>query len=94
VYHGPVKRWRSNFYTDTDPKALEVWLDLHRKMPPAKKIAAVFELNDLATKVTEAGVRRMYPHAGEHEVFLRTVARRLDREDMIRAYGWDPEAHE
>jgi hypothetical protein len=89
-----VKRKRSNFYADTDPRAMQVWLDLMRKMTSAQKIAAVFELNELAIKISEAGVRRMYPKAGEREVFLRTVARRLDRDTMIRVYGWDPQAHE
>lgn len=36
---------------------------------------------------------RMYPEADEREVFLRVAARRLDRESMIKAYGWDPDEH-
>jgi hypothetical protein len=35
----------------------------------------------------------MYPRAGEREVFLRVAARRLDRETMLRVYGWDPDLH-
>jgi hypothetical protein len=35
----------------------------------------------------------MYPQASEREVFLRVAARRLDRDSMIRAYGWDPALH-
>jgi hypothetical protein len=35
----------------------------------------------------------MYPDAGEREVFLRVAARRLDRETMIKVYGWDPKLH-
>jgi len=38
-------------------------------------------------------VRAMYPEASEREIFLRVAARRLDRETMVRAYGWDPELH-
>ena len=34
------------------------------------------------------------PHASEHEVLLRLAALHLDRETMIRAYGWDPESDE
>jgi hypothetical protein len=64
----------AGWYEDTDPEALEVFLQLHRQMTPSQRVARVFELT-----------------AGEREVFLRVAARRLDRETMIKAYGWDPE---
>jgi len=35
--------------------------------------------------------RKRHPEISEREAFLRTAARHLDRETMIRAYGWDPE---
>jgi hypothetical protein len=40
--------------------------------------------------LAEENVRKLYPAASEREIFLRSAARRLDRETMIRAYGWDP----
>jgi hypothetical protein len=80
-------------YTDTDPKAMEVWLDLLRKMTPEERFTRGLQLCDLAAAVSEAGVRAAYPHADEREVFLRTAARRLPRECMIQAYGWDPQQH-
>jgi hypothetical protein len=80
-------------YTDTDPRAMEVWLDLLRKMPPGKKIESVFELSRMAVQFSEAGVRMAYPEADDREVFLRTAARRLSRDLMIRAYGWDPQTN-
>ncbi len=81
------------WYADTEPKALEVFLDLQRKMSPAEKIVAIFQWSDFVMRFAEAGVRSQYPEADEREVFLRLAARRLDRETMIRVYGWDPEAH-
>jgi hypothetical protein len=81
-------------YSDTDPRAMEVWINLLRKKSPGEKIAAVFELTELARQMTERGVRAQYPEADEREIFLRTAARWLSREDMIRAYDWDPAAHE
>ena len=42
----------------------------------------------------EAGVRLQYPEASEREILLRTAARHLSRDLMIRAYGWDPEGNE
>ena len=83
----------TDFFSDTDPKALEVFLEIHRKMPVARKIDTVFEMTELVLAAAKAGVRMQYPDADEREVFLRATARRLDRETMIRAYGWDPLDH-
>jgi len=81
-------------YSDTDPRAMEVWLDLLRRMPPGEKIAAVFATSQLMMQISEAGVRLAHPEADDREGFLRTAARRLSRDLMIRAYGWDPQLHE
>jgi hypothetical protein len=81
------------WFTDTDPRLLEVWLERLRRLTEAEKFLMVFDLTDMATRFAEAGVRARYPYASDREVFLRYAALRLDRETMIRAYGWDPEAH-
>jgi len=73
---------------------MEVWLDLQRRMPPGDKIAAVLAASQLVLQIYEAGVRLQYPNADEREIFLRTAARHLSRDLMIRAYGWDPQLHE
>jgi hypothetical protein len=90
--------WRTLLATfelsDTDPQAREVQLALLRKMAPEQRLALALELTDFALRVSEAGVRQMYPDAGEREVLLRAAARRLTREQMIGAYGWDPESDE
>jgi hypothetical protein len=78
-------------YSDTDPRALEVMYDLHRKMPPGEKIALVFQLSAMVMGLAEAGVRAMYPEAGEREVLVRLAARHLDRDLVMRAYGWYPD---
>jgi len=81
-------RW----YEDTDPKALDVFLRLHREMTPGERAARIFEM---ARSRKTCNARRYVdvPRAGEREVFLRVAARRLDRQTMIRAYGWDPALH-
>lgn len=76
---------------DTDPATLKVWLEIQRRMTPAEKLHLVLESSVLLLQMYEAGVRLHYPHAADREVFLRVAARHLDRETMIRAYGWDPE---
>ena len=78
-------------YADTDPRALEVMYDLQRKMPPGEKLAWVFQLSGMVLSLAEAGVRAMYPQAPEGEILVRLAARHLDRELVIRAYGWYPD---
>jgi hypothetical protein len=84
---------RCDFYSDTDPAALEVFLDLQRRMPPEQKLAMVFGAIRLMSGLVESAIRAEHPEAGDREIFLRVAARRLDRDLMIRAYGWDPEEH-
>ncbi len=81
----------STRWSDTDPRAMEVFVDLHRRMTVSDKVARVFEMTEMLLRLSEAGVRQRYPEAGEREVFLRTAALRLDRVLMIRAYGWHPD---
>jgi hypothetical protein len=82
-------RW----YEDTTPKALEVFIELHRRMTPSQRLSHVFELTEFQEGLQRSSVRSMYPEADEREVFLRVASRRLDRETMIKVYGWDPELH-
>ena len=79
-------------YQDTDPKTMEVWLDLLRKTPPGEKLASALQLTGMAMEFARMGERMRHPEASEREVFLRAASRWLSRDLMIRAYGWDPEA--
>jgi hypothetical protein len=77
--------------TDTDPRAMKVWMDLLRSKTPGERIEIAFNLTEFALRMAESGVRARYPGAGEREIFLRCAALRLPGDLMIRAYGWDPE---
>jgi hypothetical protein len=72
---------------------MEVWLELLRRKTPGERLAMAFDLTDFALRLAESGVRANHPAASEREIFLRAAARRLPRDLMIRAYGWDPELH-
>src|ERR1700737_1938266 len=61
-------------YSDTDPRAMEVWLDLLRKMPPGEKLAAVLAASHLVLRIYEAGVRLQTPADG-----LKRILETLDR---------------
>lgn len=78
------------WYEDTDPKALEVFIELQRKMTAEQKTAGVFQMNEMLWRTTAAHERQLHPQASSREIFLRVAAHRLDRETMIRVYGWDP----
>lgn len=79
--------------TDTSPAAEELQFAVWRRMTPMQKYAAFRQLQAMAEAFATAGLKRRYPHASERELFLRRVALHLDRETMVRCYGWDPEAH-
>jgi hypothetical protein len=80
----------SDWYPDTDPKALEVFIDLQRKMTPAEKMAGVFQMNEAVRQIRETRERKLHATADEREIFLRVAAYHLDRDTMLRVYGWCP----
>ncbi len=83
-----------DFFSDTEPRALEVFLALQRRKTPSEKLRQVFEMTDLILEAARAGERLRRPDADEQEISLRAAARRFDRETMIKVWGWDPREHE
>ena len=83
---------QSDWYSDTDPRALEVFLECQRRMTASEKVNGMLGLTHMVFETAEAEVRRQHPGIDEREVFLRTAARHLDRETMMRVYRWDPES--
>ena len=81
----------STRYADTTPQAMEVFVELHRQMPVSQKVTSVFEWSEMLLRLSLANVRTQYPDASDREVFLRMAARHLDRDLMIRTYGWHPD---
>jgi len=79
-------------FTDTDARAMEVWLNVLRSKTPDERIEITFQLTGFALSMSESGVRARFPEASEREIFLRTAALRIPRDLMLLAYGWDPEA--
>jgi len=61
-------------------------------MSASEKVNGMLNLARMAFDTAQAEIRRQHPGIGEREVFLRAAARHLDRDTMIRAYGWDPES--
>jgi hypothetical protein len=85
---------RYNWMSDTSPEAFAKLVELLQGMPPAQRLRQSLQLSGMLMRLSEGDVRRQCPNATEREVFLRAAARRLGRDTMIRAYGWDPTEHD
>jgi hypothetical protein len=75
---------------DTDPKMQRVLIELARRTPVWKKFAQVAATTETCRAFAKAGIRRRYPNANEDEIKRRLAAVTLDRETVIKVYGWDP----
>lgn len=78
---------------DTSEEAERIWFARLRAMGPWQRLRMVFDLCEAADTLALAGLRARHPQATERELRLRLAATRYDRETMIRAFGWDPDAH-
>jgi hypothetical protein len=79
--------------SDTPPEVERMMIELWRKMAPERKLQKVFSIGSSLNEVVRADLRRRYPDATPRELELRLAARSYGRELMIKAFGWDPEAH-
>ena len=76
---------------DTDAAAYRLLIELARRTPIWKKFAQVAATTETCRAFAKAGIRRRYPNASEDEIKRRLAAVVLDRETVIKVYGWDPE---
>jgi len=77
---------------DTPLDVEEILLAGYRRMTPAEKLQRVADLNRAVRQLALARIRAQYgPDLSEREERLRLAALWLDREVMVRVFGWDPE---
>lgn len=79
---------------DTTPEAQRVMFALLRRAPVWKRLALTCELIQAARLLALSDLRRRFPQATEGELHRRLIARLLPREDVVRAYGFDPAREE
>ena len=77
---------------DTSPEMEKKWIELLRTQTPEQRLLRVIRLNNGGRAIKAAGIRLRYPDADEHEVRMRLLSTWLDRNAMIRLFGWDPDA--
>lgn len=75
---------------DTSPEAQQVLFELTRRTPVWKRLRLTCELVQATRLLMLADLRRRFPDAGEEELRRRFIARVLPREQVIRAFGFDP----
>ena len=78
--------------SDTSPDAQRMQFELMRRLSPSQKLALAFELTDTMRNLVLADLRHRFPDANPAEIRRRFIARVLSREDVIRAYGFDPQS--
>jgi len=77
---------------DTTPEAQRKHYELMRKLSPEQRLSMAFALTDATRNLILADLHHRFPEADENEIKRRFIARVLSREDVIRAYGFDPKA--
>ena len=63
---------------------------LMRRLPGWKRLRLAFELTQATRELVLADIRHRFAEASEEEIRRRFIARVLSREDVIRAFGFDP----
>lgn len=72
-----------------EQRMLEHW----SRASPEQKLSRMCAMGHSINELARADLRSRYPGASVREIELRLRSRSLDRETMIRAFGWDPEIH-
>lgn len=76
---------------DTSPEAQRALFELLGNATVLKKLELTFGLIQALRELIVADVHRRFPNAPEDELRKRVIARLLPRDDVIHAYGFDPE---
>ena len=64
--------------------------ELMRRLSPEQKLSLAFALTNTMRQLVLADLHHRFPQADPEEIRRRFIARVLPREDVIRAYGFDP----
>jgi hypothetical protein len=77
---------------DTTPDAQRKQFELMARLSPEQRLSLAFALTDATRQLVVADLRHRFPQASDDEIRRRFIARVLPRDDVIRAYGFDPKA--
>lgn len=78
---------------DTPAEIEQRLVDEYRRMSPGQRLMMALEMNRSVQQMAAARIRAQYgPDLPERELRLRLAALWIDRDTMVRAFGWDPRA--
>jgi hypothetical protein len=72
---------------DTAPEAMEVLVEIYRRMTPAEKLSRVQDLTLAANQLALAGLRARHPAESEPELLMRLARIRLGDAIVDEVYG-------
>ena len=75
---------------DTTPEAQKMHFALMRRLPDWKRLTLALELTQATRQLVMADICTSFPGASDDEIRRRFIARVLSREEVIRAFGFDP----
>lgn len=64
--------------------------EMVRQLSPSRRIVLAFELINALRQFAIANIKFNFPEANETEVRRKFIARVLPRQQVISAYGFDP----
>jgi hypothetical protein len=79
--------------SDTSPEVERMMVEIWRRTTPEQKLRRVLSIGRSINELVRGYLRTQYPDATPREIELRLAARNLDRETMIKVFGWDPDVH-
>ncbi len=80
----------TSLYSDTDPKAEQVQIELLRRVPAWRKIQMVSQLNETVRTLALSGLRQRHPNASP-ELLRRMLADQILGEALAeKVYGHVP----
>lgn len=77
---------------DTTADAQRKQYELMRRLTPEQKLTMAFALTETMRQFVLSDLHYRFPQADKEEIRRRFIARVLPRDDVIRAYGFDPKA--
>ena len=77
---------------DTSPEIQKIFFEMLRDVPASKKLSLTFDLIQTTRLFAFSGLRSRFPDASETELRRRFVSKLLHRDDVIKAYGFDPDS--
>ena len=79
---------------DTTPEAQRKHYELMSRLSPTQRLKLAFDLTEATRKLIISDLQRRYPQADAAFIRRKFIARVLPREDVIRAYGFDPKTED